>query len=447
MSLKWFNPSSQTKNKSITGEGSNLYSNFKFRYEAKIHRELPHIIKFSGGRSSGMMLFLLLENGFLKAERGDVIIFNNTSAEHPKTYEFTKRCKEQVESKYKVPFFWIEFQTYEDVRNGEWTRLPTYRLVKPEPYSNQLPDGYHCQGEVYEEMLSWSGFVPNIFQRTCTTNLKLETTRAFLKDWFACKVSTEHLGHFGNCSRIDNDEIFNRHKRCNGGVPKDIFLKKKKFVLSRPVFRSGQKFFDFSRSFKPLNNPHLKGKSYGNKANLEDGVIEYLAFIGLRFDEKRRVLKVRARNSNSSKKDGYNGEHVYIPLDDMGITQKNVSEFWDRRDWTLELDDKDELSNCAYCFLKGVKKLKTVFKSLEEKQQPEWKGTPCDINWWINIEKKYGRDLTAEKRKVRTKGHNNFIGFFGMESGFTYEDLTKLARGDNSLAQYETSILPCDCTD
>ena len=44
-----------------------------FRYRAKRHRELPHVVKFSGGRSSGMLLFALLENDLLKQQRGDVV--------------------------------------------------------------------------------------------------------------------------------------------------------------------------------------------------------------------------------------------------------------------------------------------------------------------------------------------------------------------------------------
>lgn len=40
-------------------------------YEASGHDELPHIVKFSGGKSSGLLLFALLEAGLLKAERGE----------------------------------------------------------------------------------------------------------------------------------------------------------------------------------------------------------------------------------------------------------------------------------------------------------------------------------------------------------------------------------------
>ena len=179
-----------------------------FRYEGKDHNEFPHIVKFSGGKTSGMLLFILLEAGLLKAERGDAVVFNNTSAEHPKTYEFVKECKKIVEEKYKVPFFWVEFQTYEDARSGEYTRIPSFKLVNTEPVSDDNPDGYHWKGEVFEEMLSLKGYVPTLFQRICTKVLKLETTRMFLKEWFANKESTERLGHFGNQSRIDDDEFY-----------------------------------------------------------------------------------------------------------------------------------------------------------------------------------------------------------------------------------------------
>ena len=40
-----------------------------FYYEAYGHNELPHVVKFSGGRSSGMLLFMLLENGFINQKR------------------------------------------------------------------------------------------------------------------------------------------------------------------------------------------------------------------------------------------------------------------------------------------------------------------------------------------------------------------------------------------
>ena len=62
-------------------------------YRSEAHERLPHVVKFSGGRSSAMLLFTLLENSILKQERGDVVVFNNTACEHPETYRFTAECK------------------------------------------------------------------------------------------------------------------------------------------------------------------------------------------------------------------------------------------------------------------------------------------------------------------------------------------------------------------
>ena len=154
---------------------------YEFRYRANGHRDLPHVVKFSGGRSSGMLLFILLENNILDPERGDVIVFNNTSSEHPDTSRFTQDCK-VASTRYGIPFFWVEFQTHEDARNGEWTRVPSYRLVNDKIKSPDNPDGFHWRGEVFEELLSWSGYIPNQFSRICTRHMKLEATRLFLKD-------------------------------------------------------------------------------------------------------------------------------------------------------------------------------------------------------------------------------------------------------------------------
>jgi hypothetical protein len=50
----------------------------------------------------GMMLMKLLKNNQLNPKRGDIIIFNNTSAEHPATYEFTRKIKKIAEEEYTI---------------------------------------------------------------------------------------------------------------------------------------------------------------------------------------------------------------------------------------------------------------------------------------------------------------------------------------------------------
>ena len=416
---------------------------YRFRYRSKKHGSLPHVVKFSGGRSSGMLLFSLLENGLLSRKRGDVIVFNNTSAEHPDTYRFVRDCMHTAH-RYGIPFYQIEFQTYEDSRRGEWTRLPTYRLVNDTPKSDANVDGFHWQGEVFEELLSWAGYVPNQFNRICTRHLKLEVTRSFLKDWLAAKPKIPRLGHYGDEPRMDHDAAYRRHLENQGGVPRDIFLWKRDFVWKRPHFRPEQRYEDFYPGWQPFANPALKDKTLGDKAWFGKGGVEYVAFIGLRHDEPHRIQRVAERNDTTS---GYEGEHVYTPLADMAVTREDVNDFWDRQEWNLSLPEDTSLSNCVYCFLKGALNLRDIHAHMKgEAENGSAKGfgplvaTPCDLAWWNRMESIYSRDLEAEERTIR--GDITRIGFFG-NNGFSYEDLGK----GTDLGQFSETILPCDCTE
>ena len=422
---------------------------YRLRYRAKRHRDLPHVVKFSGGRSSGMLLFALLENRLLDPDRGDVIIFNNTASEHPGTYRFARDCKD-ASSQYGVPFFWVEFQTYEDARKGEWTRIPTYRLVNDQPRSEHNPEGFHWRGEVFEELLSWSGYVPNQFSRICTKNMKLEATRMFLKDWLASKKTIPRLGHYGIRSRMDLNTMYRRHLRSHGAVPKRIFVRKRAYALSRPHFRPEQRYSDFSSVWRPFDNPALQGRIFGNQASFGKGGVEYIAFVGLRGDEQIRVQRVAARNAGPGSS-GYAGERVYMPLADMGVTRDDVNSFWDQQLWDLSLPKEGSLSNCVFCFLKGVSNLKSVRNRMEEDKfikEPGFGsllGTPSDIAWWNRMEQKYGRDLKAEGREIKGNPKNTVIGFFGTKTDFSYDLLSQAE--ESEFTRYSGTLLPCDCTE
>lgn len=422
-----------------------------FSYDASRHEKLPHVVKFSGGRTSGMLLFMLLKNGRLRADRGDVVVFNNTSAEHPETYRFVARCKELVERHYEVPFFWVEFQTYEDARRGEWTRLPTYRLVEPVPRSEERPNGYCRKGEAFEEMLSWAGYVPNQHQRICTKNLKLETTRLFLRDWFSGKDGNKRLGHYREGSRLNDEELYERHQRHRGAVPRHIFLQKKAYVRSRPVFRPRQTFSEYS-SVTPASRPMpFRNGANGNSSARGANGIDYISFVGLRADEPRRVARVRQRNFEDSNSTAHGDEYVYMPLASLDLTREDVNSFWSEQSWDLNLSDDAGLSNCVYCFLKGAGGLQKVHNELKNggvlPEDPSLRNTPCDIRWWVEMESRYGRNIILEEREVRNESQKGIIGFFGLKSGFSYELVAEASRGRKSISGFMDSVLPCDCTE
>ena len=458
---------------------------YKLRYASPEHEALPHVVKFSGGRSSGMLLFTLLERGMLKAKRGDVVVFNNTSAEHPATYEFVRHCKAVCEKTHGVPFFWTEFQTYESAVAGAYTRLPAYRFVNDQPHSEDNPDGYHSRGEVFEELVSWTGYLPNQFSgRICTSWMKLFVSKEFLRDWFALKEGIDRLGHFGSASRINLDDTYATHQRNGGETPRDIFLRKKEFCFARPPHRPAMKFADFSpvADYKQIDASELAGKSIGGRVRFSgDFSVDYCAFVGFRGDEPQRLAKMRARLNNADEEanpeaDGDDaesylaapeGEHVYAPLVQLGKTKDDVVEFWRKKDWGLQLPSDANLSNCVYCFLKGGNGLWQLARRHESanKKIPAGmrakKGTPADIHWWIDIENKYGRDLLAEGRKITNKeilkdGEKPVIGFFGLMNKMSYGKIDELStefrnrklRGKRrNIFLSEFQNLPCDCTD
>ena len=442
---------------------------YHFSYASKKHEELPHVVKFSGGRSSGMLLFVLLANKLLKAGRGDVVVFNNTSAEHPATYDFVAECKDRCEVQYGLPFLMTEFQTYEDASNGKYSRFPAYRLVNSSPYSKDNPNGYHCRGEVFEELISWQGFLPNQYKRTCTSLMKLYVSQMFLGDWFSRSNKIKRLGHFGAGTRINEDDLYDKHLSYRGNTPKGIYIEKKRFCLARPLVRETQRFSDYTKvSREVITNPLIKNGF--SEVSLSGGDIEYCSFIGFRGDEPHRLAKLRERSMrgslpNEEKENGADGflsyvaepdgEHVYAPLAEIGISKKDVIDHWRRQDWNLELPDDTSMSNCVYCFLKGEGKLLQIAQD-EKNSGNRLEGTPASLNWWINLEQKYQRDLIAEERFIRTKEERPVIGFFGTSNKRSYKTLLAMKKmlakhaslpTDDTQTMQEFNNLPCDCTD
>ena len=63
------------------------------RYDRDDHRSWPHVVKFSGGRSSALLLFGLLYGRQLRPSRGDVIVFNNNISRTPRDVCFRRHLQ------------------------------------------------------------------------------------------------------------------------------------------------------------------------------------------------------------------------------------------------------------------------------------------------------------------------------------------------------------------
>ncbi len=116
----------------------------------------PTVIAFSGGRTSGYMLWRVLQsnNGLPDDAR---IVFCNTGKEHESTLQFVKECSD----KWNVHIDWIEYIA----------EKPYFKIVNFETASRN--------GEPFEALIENYQKLPNPVQRFCTGLLKLRPVHKF----------------------------------------------------------------------------------------------------------------------------------------------------------------------------------------------------------------------------------------------------------------------------
>ncbi|MBF2754109.1 MAG: hypothetical protein ISN29_02455 [Gammaproteobacteria bacterium AqS3] len=387
------------------------------KYKEEWHRSLPHVMNVSGGRSSGLILINLLDQGMLNAKRGDVCLFTNTSAEHTETYRFLQRLTALTEER-GIPFFWIEFCTYEIERFGLPCRSPSYKMVRPIPFDNQCtPEGFKQKGEVFEELVSYKGVVPNRSRRACTAFMKVKVKIDFLADWFSESHDTPRLGHHKNKPIMDEEAVWSMHKKRNGKSSKEDILRIKEYLLQCDYIRASQYFGAYS--------------TVGKRHALNDIDHPFVDIIGFRADETARVKKLVDQGANGI---------PYFPLFENNIGKPQVVDFWKHRaDIDLNLPYDTEKSNCVYCFMKGPNNLKAVLRDDDGLSD-----SPASIKWWSNIEKKYGRSgrqssMFGGKVEVPSMTKSGFFGTYSVEDpkAATYENIEHAPDPG----------LPCQCFD
>ena len=409
-------------------------------YRSADHDELPHIVSFSGGRSSGTLAFMAAAEGLLQSERGDLVLFANTSAEHPGTYEFAATCKERLETEFGLPCFWLEFCTVEDAWRGEYRRKASYRLVKPVPIEVD-PDGYRSSGELFEELVSLQGILPNPHSRTCTAKLKLYPSHELLGEWLGRTAGPAHAGHHWPTASgeglVDPGRVAEAYARNGGTATTASVLRRARHLASLPAARAAQRWSDFSGAPVPESvEPGARAVAMrGTDATL------HVRLLGLRADEPRRVDRVLSRTlfaegastAACTVKTQPPGERPYFPLFDAGIDAAGVARYWQSRDF--DLDIPSGAGNCVFCFMKGTRQLVSLGLSPDEHRKA---GSPTDIGWWADFEQRHLR--TAPRRNG--SGTSQF-GFFGVNSA-TFADIVD---GAETEGRYKNGTPACDCTD
>ena len=381
---------------------------------------------------------MLAEAGLLKPERGDVVLFANTSAEHPGTYTFAAECKRRLEREFGIPFFWYEFCTVENASRGAYVRKLSYRLVKPVPVEDD-PCGFHSRGEVFEEMLSHQGMLPNPHSRSCTAKLKLYPSHLLLAEWLGVGSGPAHAGHYANRTFVTPQGAARRHRANRGTATVASYAKRVKFMTSMPPARPAQLWQDYTNAHierRLPSTPSRPAEMWGRQAT------EFAALLGLRADEGKRVSRILGRTVFAEGAGGIKcsirtqppGEHPYFPLSETGLTADDIMAFWRNRDFDLNIPASG--GNCVFCFMKGTEGLKQAAQKSDPQRVAR---APSDIQWWADIEQRYRREIPA-----RNGQGLSVFGFLGV-SGPSFSEVAEGSVPRRS--RYASGTPACDCTD
>lgn len=125
--------------------------------------EGPALISFSGGRTSGFMLWNILQAYDGKLPDDIYVTFANTGKEAPETLDFIH----EVGQKWDVKIHWLELYFGEE--------RPVYR-TKEVTYETASRNG-----EPFEALIDRRKYLPNPVARFCTSELKIKVMSRFMR--------------------------------------------------------------------------------------------------------------------------------------------------------------------------------------------------------------------------------------------------------------------------
>lgn len=263
--------------------------------------EEPAIISFSGGATSGFMLWNILQAHGGRLPPHVKVVFANTGLEHEETLKFIERCSLE----WNVEIYWLEYKkkAYQEVNYASASR----------------------NGEPFDRLIEDKKYLPNPIARICTIELKIKT----IENW----------------------------------------------ASSLPFFK---------------NN-------------------EYIELIGLRYDEPKRVMRLKESKTKIEK---------VCPLYHAKHCLNDVDLFWNKHHFNLAIPRL--YGNCVGCFLKGTSKLNFIAQE-----------NPKLLEWWAQREEKGISDIRKLFRSDRP----------------SYRKILNMAKDQMTINYPDDETIPCNCTD
>ena len=125
--------------------------------------EGPALISFSGGRTSGFMLWNIIQAHGGTLPKDIYVTFANTGKEAPETLDFVH----EIGQKWGVKIHWLELYFGEE--------RPVYR-TKEVTYETASRNG-----EPFEALIDRRKYLPNPVARFCTSELKVKVMSRFMR--------------------------------------------------------------------------------------------------------------------------------------------------------------------------------------------------------------------------------------------------------------------------
>jgi 3'-phosphoadenosine 5'-phosphosulfate sulfotransferase (PAPS reductase)/FAD synthetase len=141
----------------------------------------PAVVSFSGGRTSGFMLWHILQ-AFGGTLPEDVkVVFSNTGKERPETLDFVERCSQQ----WAVPIAWVEYRRWlsdPGEAPGRW--LCKTNKARADRTGLEVVDYTTASrdGRPFDELIVGSKLLPNVAMRRCTQWLKIKTSWRYCRN-------------------------------------------------------------------------------------------------------------------------------------------------------------------------------------------------------------------------------------------------------------------------
>lgn len=138
-----------------------------------MNEQLPLLISFSGGKTSGLMTRILCD---YYSTREKVVIFSNTGKEREETLDFVNQC----DQRWGLNVVWLEALVSPE--KGVGTR---HKVVDFGSASRQ--------GEPFEAVIAKYG-IPNLSFPHCTRELKIQTIHSYVKNHLGWKEYETAIG-------------------------------------------------------------------------------------------------------------------------------------------------------------------------------------------------------------------------------------------------------------